>query len=549
MNICDRTPAVQWAILAAKNSGDCALVAAPLAFTALRITGSVTALQRGDFDGVSVATGTLSLSGIGLERLSSGVFEGIGVIRFLDISNNNLGSLPMDIFRHLQTGLCTTRINHNPLDRLPIRMLADLKRVVSSSCTIENRGSLLVDGTRSGAPDYLGSIRYIDADTGRTVSSSFVVTEGQPRRLRIEMDALPGVNGGMDLRYDSVASQGRLSLQPVSLRFRFSAETTRIEVTVTGDADDNREHETVSLSWISRSGPDLEGKGSEATLAVFSPGPWQYIAPPLPVTILEPVVIEDTNPEPNRIWRGVSSGTGVAGWAPRILVDAAASTETSYLLVSDAGGLFAIDTASGALSAHGGWPLPAARRHDLVVGTDYRGAPATHTAAIEVFGALSLADGDDAQNAVTVGAAAGAQVRGIRPLVRADSAVVTSGVVWTLAGGGGLFHADTSSGAILLTQPPEDADAGVSTVTLTASYAGAGASLPLPVVVSLPDRVYICDRSDRVEHAILASLSPAPACASVSTAQMASITALTVTSGGASVQLRAGDFADMPNLQ
>ena len=45
--------------------------------------GSVTALQRGDFDGVSVATGTLSLSGIGLERLSSGVFEGIGVIRFL----------------------------------------------------------------------------------------------------------------------------------------------------------------------------------------------------------------------------------------------------------------------------------------------------------------------------------------------------------------------------------------------------------------------------------------------------------------------------------
>ncbi|MDD9807323.1 MAG: hypothetical protein OXU34_03490, partial [Gammaproteobacteria bacterium] len=546
LNICDRTPAVQRAILAAKNSGDCALVAAPLAFTALRITGSVAALQRGDFDGVSV-TGSLTLSGIGLERLSPGVFEGIGVIRLLDMQRNNLGSLPADVFRHLQAGLCTTRIARNPLDRLPIRLLADLKRVASSSCG--NTGLFYVDGIPGGAPDYLGNIRYIDADTGRVVSSSLVMTEGESRRLLVELDALPGINGGMDLRHNSVASTGRLSLQPVNLGFRFSAETTRIEVTVTGETDDNREHETVFLSWTNDSGPNLEGEGSTVMLWPFAPRRWQYITPPLPVTILEPVVIEDTNPEPNRIWRGVSSGTGVAGWAPRILVDDAASAETSYSLVSDAGGLFAIDIASGALSAHGGWPLPAARRHDLVVGADYRGAPATRTAAIEVFGALSLADGDGAQNAVTVGDAAGAQVRGIRPLVRADGAVVTSGVVWTLAGGGGLFHADTSTGAILLTQPPEDTDAGVSTVTLTASYAGAGASLPLPVVVSLPDRVYICDRSDRVRHAILESLSPAPACAAVSTAQMASITALTVTSGGASVQLRAGDFADMPNLQ
>ncbi|MDD9869427.1 MAG: hypothetical protein OXU50_05995 [Gammaproteobacteria bacterium] len=582
--ICDRTPAVQRAILAAKGGG-CAFVAGPLAFGALAVTGSVAALQRGDFRGVGV-TDTLSLSNLGLQGLSAEVFEGIGVIHGLDISGNNLRNLPVDVFSHLPAGLCRTRIHRNPLTRLPIRLLAGLKRIapVSASRRCSNtagQGSLVIEGDypvdtdgdgelnleHTPTPDYLGNIRYIDADTGRAVSSGLVLTEGESRRLRVELDALPGVNGRLALG----GVTGRFSPEPAHLVFGSFSETARIEVTVTANADDNREHETAPLFWRDVSDSEeipgdgyYEGTVSSASLVVSGydgdratggirvRSAWGLRTPPLPVRILEPVAIEDTDSEPNRIWRGVSSGTGVVGWAPRILVDGAASAETSYSLVSDAGGLFAIDTASGALSAHGGWPLMEAGRRDIIVGTDYRGAPATRTVAVEVFGALSLEDADVAQNAATVGDAEDAPVRGIRPLMRADSAVVTSGVVWTLAGGGGLFHADTSSGAILLTRSPANEDTGVSTIMLTASYAGAEASLPLPVVVSLPGRVNICDRTPEVQTAILAVTASADACGSVSLSEIGGIMSLRVNRQAAHIavtDLSNLDFRRMPGLE
>ncbi|MDD9875485.1 MAG: leucine-rich repeat domain-containing protein, partial [Gammaproteobacteria bacterium] len=547
INICDRTPEVQRAILAVKNSDDCAFVTTPLTFNWLTVTGSVAGLKRGDFRGVSVTGSRLSLANIGLERLSSDVFEGIGKIDRLLIDGNQIAHLPADVFSHLRAGLCSFAINRNPLDRLPIPVLADLKRV---GCE-----STLFTIDRS---DYLDNIRYIDADTGGVVSSSFVVTEGQHRRLWIELDALAGINGGIDLEHDSMASQSRLSLQPVNPGFRFSAETTRIEVTVTAGADDNREHDTVPLLWISQSGPDLEGAASGVSLKVFLSEQvggirrlenWQFRTPPLPVTILEPVEIEDANPEPNRIWKNAPSGTGVAGWAPQTLVDGAASAGASYSLVSDAGGLFAIDTASGALSAHGGWPLSSTEQRSIVVGTDYRGAPATRTVVIEVFDTLSLEDADVAQNAATTGQEVHGLVRGIRPLVRADRVAVAGDIAYTLTGAGGLFRADTSSGTILLTRPPDEVH--ILTATLTASYAGAEASLPLPVVITAPGRVNICDRTPVVQTAILTATGDA-ACNSVSLSRMGKILVLgrdLLVVDGVVETLLDIDFRRMPGLR
>jgi len=260
--ICGRTPAVRRAILAAKG-GDCAFVAGPLEFGALAVTGPVAALRRGDFRGVSV-TGTLSLLNLGLESLSPDVFEGVGVIHELDIARNNLRSLPADVFSHLPGGLCRIRLYRNPLTRLPIRLLAGLKRIAPASASrqcgnVARRGSLVVEGgypvdtdgdgdlnlEHIPTPDYLGNIRYIDANTGRAVSSGLVVTEGEPRQLLVELDALAGVSGRLVL--GGVA--GRFVTEPAHLVFGPLSETTRIAVAVTANADDNREHETTPLFW------------------------------------------------------------------------------------------------------------------------------------------------------------------------------------------------------------------------------------------------------------------------------------------------------------
>ena len=527
-NICDRTPQVRRAILAGRGGNDCAFVAGPLEFSNdLVVTGSVSALKRGDFRGVrSQSNQYLNLSNLGLNRLSPGVFEGIGRIYGLDISKNELDSLPADVFDSVPVGLCATILHRNPLTRLPARMLARLRSIAPSSsmrqCASPGQFHLVVDGDYctgksecNNAPDHLDNFRYLDANTGEVVSSSLVLTEGEPYEIWIELDGLQGVSGTLELQLGN----NRFSVEPEALEFSASSETTRIEATITAGEDRNREHETEDLFWQVMGATDgfyIVERGATSRIirhytgdrepsGFDSVGGHHLGTQKLPVKVLEPMEIEDTDPAPNRIWKGAPAGTAVVGWAPRFLVDGATFTEVSYSLASGAG-LFGIVPATGALSAHGaGWPPSSAGPRNIVARTYYKGEPATRTVTIEVFDTLALEDVDVAQNVIAVGAPTDTQVRGITPVARADGGMVTGEITYALAGGG-LFSVNTSSGAISLARLLMDGDIGVYTTTLTASYGGATAMLPLSIVVHAPGRANICDRTPVVQDAILKAI-------------------------------------------
>ena len=100
--VCDRTPAVRYAIVAALSSKVelCSQVtAAHLAgMTALRVEG-LTSLAVGDFDGLS-GLQYLTSYGSGIETLPVGLFDGLDSLEWLNIQMG-LTHMPKDIFRGL----------------------------------------------------------------------------------------------------------------------------------------------------------------------------------------------------------------------------------------------------------------------------------------------------------------------------------------------------------------------------------------------------------------------------------------------------------------
>ena len=121
-DVCDRTPAVRDAIVAAVSEvDDCAdLTPAHLA----AITGtldvsekSLTSLQAGDFDRLTGLT-TLRLNGNSLTSLPAGLFDGLTALTDLIMSGNSLTSLPAGVFDGL-TALEFLSLNDNDLTSLP----------------------------------------------------------------------------------------------------------------------------------------------------------------------------------------------------------------------------------------------------------------------------------------------------------------------------------------------------------------------------------------------------------------------------------------------
>ena len=121
VNICDRTPQVEAAILAAINPSP-ACEAVPEADLAgitsldLRETG-ITSLASGDFTGLSVLN-SLNLGGINLTTLPAGVFDSLSALRWLSLWGNDLTTLPDGVFDSL-SALVTLFLNFNDLTTLP----------------------------------------------------------------------------------------------------------------------------------------------------------------------------------------------------------------------------------------------------------------------------------------------------------------------------------------------------------------------------------------------------------------------------------------------
>ena len=99
VNICNRTPQVEAAILAAIDASQCSSVpsAQLAAITTLDLSSGITALRAGDFSGLTNLE-TLSLHFNQLSYLPSEVFDNLTSLEKLDLHNNGLSELPPGVF-------------------------------------------------------------------------------------------------------------------------------------------------------------------------------------------------------------------------------------------------------------------------------------------------------------------------------------------------------------------------------------------------------------------------------------------------------------------
>ena len=128
--ICDRTQQVRDALLDHTGVDDCkAVTVANLASVrVLLLTRSalgITALQSGDFAGLTAVTAVAIGNQTGLTALPSDVFSGLSTLGNLTLSDNSLGSLPEDVFSGL-TALKTLELKGNDLTALPDEVFSGL---------------------------------------------------------------------------------------------------------------------------------------------------------------------------------------------------------------------------------------------------------------------------------------------------------------------------------------------------------------------------------------------------------------------------------------
>ena len=158
VSVCDRTPQVRDAIVAAvPNVSDCANVTAVDLATIMRLdirSQNITALKEGDFNGLTVLE-YLYLDDNELSSLLSGIFDDLTVLKYLSLGNNALSSLPEGIFDEL-IKLETLYLYDNELSSLPSGIFDDLTALEYLSLRNNELGSLL-----SGIFDDLTALEYL----------------------------------------------------------------------------------------------------------------------------------------------------------------------------------------------------------------------------------------------------------------------------------------------------------------------------------------------------------------------------------------------------
>ena len=136
LNICDRTPAVRDAIIRESSATECSNIPDLATIGQVTISGSLTALQSGDFAGMSGLT-NLAILFQPITALPAGIFAGLSALRSVDISRNNIDTLPPDVFAGLSS-VEELFMNNNNLASLPANIfdgldsLADLSLVGNS---------------------------------------------------------------------------------------------------------------------------------------------------------------------------------------------------------------------------------------------------------------------------------------------------------------------------------------------------------------------------------------------------------------------------------
>ena len=477
----------------------------------------------------------LNLTGLATTGLPEVVFSGLPNLRRLSMLESRLASLPPGLLRnlgmlqHLQLSLS------NDLTELPAPLLADLEKISPPVFLgLDSEANRRFNGIETSRR--IGGIRYrLDGVT----TTALTLNEGDSRSLQVEV--VGGVRSTLTLVFRTSA-ESRFTATPPVIRLTASRSTAAVALAAPPDLNAGDRSGPVSWVWASFSGRGLT----------------ELPAPDLRITVRDTHRFDDADPAPNRIGETAPAGVAVSGWSPRVLVRNVVATNVRYSLSSDAGGLFQIDTASGALSLAPGRMLNHATTPTypvtVIAQVTDSGVTGSLAATIEVF-TLALDDADPALNVIAATAPQGTPVSGVRPVLLVDGAAVADGVFYTLTGSG-LFTVATASG--MISSAGALGGAGAHPVTLTATYRGAPAELPLTISVHAEDNFNICDRTPVVQREILYRVNTQAAvrslgleygCGSVPTTRMASIRLLDFSRYSTTAEtLLAHDFAGLSGL-
>ena len=502
--------------------------------TELNLGGLLASLPPDIFMNLGQLT-ELNLGGLATTGLPEVVFSGLPNLRRLSMLESRLASLPPGLLRnlgmlqHLQLSLS------DDLTELPAPLLADLEKISPPVFLgLDSEANRRLNGIETSRR--IGGIRYrLDGVT----TTALTLNEGDSRSLQVEV--VGGVRSTLTLVFRTSA-ESRFTATPPVIRLTASRSTAAVALAAPPDLNAGDRSGPVSWVWASFSGRGLT----------------ELPAPDLRITVRDTHRFDDADPAPNRIGETAPAGVAVSGWSPRVLVRNVVATNVRYSLSSDAGGLFQIDTASGALSLAPGRMLNHATAPTypvtVIAQVTDSGVTGSLAATIEVF-TLALDDADPALNVIAATAPQGTPVSGVRPVLLVDGAAVADGVFYTLTGSG-LFTVATASG--MISSAGALGGAGVHPVTLTATYRGAPAELPLTISVHAEDNFNICDRTPVVQREILYRVNTQAAvrslgieygCGSVPTTRMASIRLLDFPRYSTTVEtLLAHDFDGLSGL-
>ncbi len=154
VNICDRTPQVRDAIMAAAGAEDCAAVDSESLAGVTLLSGiswqGLTSLRADDFDGLT-SLQALWLNGNQLAALPEGIFDSLTSLQTLILSSNQLAELPDGVFDGL-TSLQRLDLNNNQLAELPdgaFDGLTSLQRLILSGIQLAELPDGAFDGLTS----------------------------------------------------------------------------------------------------------------------------------------------------------------------------------------------------------------------------------------------------------------------------------------------------------------------------------------------------------------------------------------------------------------
>ena len=243
VNICDRTPQVRDTILTASADSDCTAVTDLAVITTLDLRAqSITALQSGDFAGLS-ALGQLNLFNNNLdETLPLDIFAGLTTVDELFINRNNFASLPVGIFDGLMA-LANLALHDNPFTPgtgLPAGIFDDV---------LDTLGPVATGGSVGLAVDATGRAAHFvcSRDDAATIVA---ITAGVTNCLRItaaQLTAFPMIDTSLSAL---TISAGALTpaFDPATDAYTVAVQNSVESVTVTPTA--NQPAATITVQTV-----------------------------------------------------------------------------------------------------------------------------------------------------------------------------------------------------------------------------------------------------------------------------------------------------------